>query len=150
MNVDDSDKMTSDASPGSSDGFFLRTLSLVVVAAGAVGSIALMLRAGQRTPRLLLVLFIIWVLSPFVALVWANNASKRWTAVTRAAVYCVTLVVALGSLMVYGELVDLRPAGSANAFLWVAVPPASLVFLTLVVSLAALISRQRSRRGSEV
>ena len=46
----------------------LRAVALIEVVAGAVGSVGLTLRAGQRSPRLLLVLFTIWVLSPFVAL----------------------------------------------------------------------------------
>ena len=50
----------------------LRGMALIAVVAGAVGSLGLMLRADQRTPRFLLVLFFFWVLSPFVALAWAN------------------------------------------------------------------------------
>lgn len=74
--------------------------------------------------------------------------SKRWSAVTRATLFCVTLVVTLGSLAIYGELVALKPPGSANAFLWVAVPPASWVFMAIVVPMAALISGRLSRRGT--
>ena len=128
----------------------LRAMSLVALVAGAVGSLGLMLRAGQRTPRLLLAAFIVWVLSPFAALLWANIVSKRWSAVTRAALYCVTLIVAVGSLVIYSEVVVVRPRGSANAFLFVAVPPASWVFMTIVVTLAALGSHRRSRQGSSV
>ncbi|HEV8482076.1 MAG TPA: hypothetical protein VGV87_00850 [Blastocatellia bacterium] len=127
MSIDGPEQMTSEARRERLDGGFpgfLRAVSLVPVVAGAVGSLGLMLRAGQRTPRLLLVLFIIWVLSPFAALIWANMVSKRWSVVTRATLYCVTLVIALGSLAIYGELVVLKPAGSANAFLFVIVPPA--------------------------
>ena len=124
----------------------LRGTSLVAVAVGAVGSVGLMLRAGQRTPRLLLVLFTIWVLSPFVALLWANMVAPRWSAVTRAALYCVTLVVSLGSLAAYADLVVIRPPRSANAFPFVAVPPASWVFMTVVVAMAALVSRRLARR----
>ena len=126
----------------------LRAVALIAGVAGATGSLGFMLRAGQRTPRLLLLLFTIWVLSPFVALVWANMVSKRWSVVTRATLYCVTLVVTLGSLAIYGELVVLRPPGSANAFLFVVVPPASWVFMAIVVPMAALISGKLSRRGA--
>jgi len=146
-------EITTKASRGRPDGGFLgllRAVALIAVIAGAAGSVGLMLRAGQRTPRFLLVLFTIWVLSPFVALLWANLVSKRWSVVTRATLYCVTLVVTLGSLATYGELVDLRPPGSANAFLYVVVPPASWVFMTIVVSMAALISGRVSRRGTGV
>jgi hypothetical protein len=125
----------------------LRAVALIAVVAGAVGSLGLMFRADQQTPRFLLVLFVFWVLSPFVALAWANVVSKRWPVLTRAALYGVTLFITLGSLACYGELIS-PPPGSAGAFMFVAVPPASWLLMTLVVSMAALISRRRSRRGA--
>ncbi len=128
----------------------LRAAALITVVAGAGGSLGLMLHAGRRTPRLLLVAFVIWVLSPFVALLWASRLSKRWPVVTRATFYWAAILVSLGSLAVYSGIIDLKPAGSANAFLFVAVPPASWVFMTIVVSVAALISGRLSRRVASV
>jgi hypothetical protein len=147
MSMNDPGEMTSRANRGTLAGGFLgilRAVALIATVAGAVGSLGLMLRAGQRTPRFLLVLFIIWVLSPFAALLWANMVSKRWSVVTRATLYFVTLVVALASLAIYSELVVVRPPGSANAFLFVIVPPASWVFMAIVVPMAALISGRLS------
>lgn len=125
----------------------LCAVALIAVAAGAVGSLGLMFRADQHTPRFLLVIFVFWVLSPFVALAWANVVSKRWPILTRAALYGVTLFITLGSLACYGKLI-LPPAGSPRAFVFVAVPPASWLFMTTVVSIAASISRRRSHRSS--
>ena len=124
-------------------------MALMVVAAGAAGSLGLMFRADQRTPRFLLVLFVFWILSPFVALAWANIVSKRWSFLTRTTLYVVTLVITLGSLAFYGKFI-LPPAGSPRAFVFVAVPPASWLLMTIVVSIAALISRLRSHRGAGV
>jgi hypothetical protein len=121
-------------------------MALVAVGVGAVGSLGLMFRASERTPRFLLVIFVFWVLSPFVALAWANVVSKRWPVLTRGTLYGVTVVVTLGSLACYGKLI-LPPARSPRAFMFVAVPPASWLFMTIVVSMAALISRRRSHRG---
>jgi hypothetical protein len=126
---------------------FLRAVAQIAMVAAAVGSLGLMLRAGRRTPRLLLVVFVFWVLSPFVALAWANMAAKRWSVPTRATFYCVTLVVALGSLALYGGLVAM-PQGSAPAFVFVAVPPASWLLTAIVVPIAALLSRRRSGPGA--
>jgi hypothetical protein len=148
MSVNGSGEITSEASRAKPDGGFpgvLRALALVAVIAGAVGSVALMLRAGQRTPRFLLVLFVIWVLSPFVALAWANMVSKRWPVLTRATLYCVTVVITLCSLAIYGGVIP-PPAGSPHAFIFVAVPPASWLFMAIVVSTAALISRRLSHQ----
>ncbi len=124
----------------------LRAAALIAVLAGAVGSVGLMLRAGQRTPRLLLVLFFFWVLSPFVALVLAHVVSKRWSVLTRATLYSVMLVVTLGSLAIYGDDA-LRPRKAQAAFWYVLVPPASWLLIAIVVPIAALISGRLSRRG---
>lgn len=145
MSIDGSGKITSEANRGKPDDGFLdrlRGVALMVVAAGAAGSLGLMFRADQRTPRFLLVLFVIWILSPFVALAWANMVSKRWPVLTRATLYGVTLVITLGSLAFYGKFIS-PPAGSPRAFVFVAVPPASWLLMAIVVSAAALISRRR-------
>jgi hypothetical protein len=118
----------------------LRAAALVAVVAGAAGSVGLMLRAGRRTPRFLLVLFVIWVLSPFVALAWAGVVSKRWPVPARVTLYCVALVLALGSLAIYGGLVS-PPAGSARAFVFVAVPPISWLLMAIAVPTAAVLAR---------
>jgi len=146
MSINGPSEIPSEAGRGRPAGGFLgllRVVALIAVVAGAVGSLVLMLRAGRSTPRLLLVVFVIWVLSPFVALLWANMVSKRWSVVTRTTLYCVTLVVTLGSLAFYGELVVVKPPGSANAFLFVVVPPGSWLLMTIVVPIAAFISRRR-------
>ncbi len=77
--------MTSEVSRGTPERGFLgllRSAALIAMVAGAVGSIGLMLRGGQHTPRLLLVLFTVWVFFPFLALGWANLISKRWSVLT--------------------------------------------------------------------
>ena len=126
----------------------LRAVALIAVVGGAVGSVGLMLPAGKRTPRFLLVLFTIWVLSPFVALAWANVVSKRWSVPTRATLYGVTLVLTLGSLAIYGHVIVVAPSGSSNAFVFVVVPPGSWVLMTVVVPMAALASGRMQRRGA--
>ena len=128
----------------------LRMAALIAVGVGAAGSVGLTLRASERAPRFLLVLFIIWVMSPFAALAWANLVSQRWSVLTRAMLYGVSFVTVLSSLAIYGGVVS-PPAGSPHAFIFVAVPPVSLLLMALlmamVVALGALISRRLSRRA---
>ena len=150
MNKKDLNETTSSVGQGSFErGLIsvLRATSIIALAVGATGSLFFMFRAGQQTPRLLLILFTIWVLAPFAALLWAARASKRWSALTRGTLYYVTLIVALSSLAIYGEWVNVRPPGSANAFLFVAIPPLSLLFIAIILPLAALISGKFSQRG---
>ena len=149
MSINGRGEMTSKVSLGRPEGGFLgplRAAALIAVLAGAAGSVGLLLRAGQRSPRLLLVLFLIWVLAPFVALVLAHVVSKRWSVLTRATLYSVMLVVTLGSLAIYGYDA-LRPRKAQAAFWYVLVPPVSWLLVAIVVPIAALISGRLSRRG---
>jgi len=123
----------------------LRAVALVAVVAGALGSFGLMLWVGHRNPsRVLIVLFAIWDLSPFVALLLADMVAKRWSVITRTTLHIVMLVLALISLALYGDVV-LRPR-SQPAFMFLVVPLGSWLLMTVVVSIAALISGRLSRR----
>jgi biotin transporter BioY len=110
---------------------------------GAVGSIGFLFHASHRTPRLLLALFVLWVLSPFVIGVLADAVSRRWSVLTRATLYGVMLVVTLGSLAIYLDDA-LKTRKAQAAFVFVAVPPASLLLIGIAVPAAALVSRKRS------
>ena len=143
--------MTSKVNGGGPDGGFpalLRHAALIAALAGAVGSLGLMFSAGRRNPSYLLkFLFAVWVLSPFLALLWANVASKRWSVVMRATVFVLTLAIALGGLVVYGAHVFgyLR---AKTGFVFLVVPAASWLLIAFVVPIAALIyGRLSSRKG---
>src|ERR1017187_6810870 len=150
MSINGRGEMASKVSRGRPEGGFLgllRAAALIAVLAGAVGSVGLMLHAGRRNDsRILLVLFALWVLSPFMALVLANVVSKRWSVLTRATLYSAMLVLTLGSLAIYGD-VALGPPRAQTAFVFVVVPPASWLLIAIVVPLAAQISGRRARRG---
>lgn len=141
--------MASKVSRGRTDGGFLGLLqgaALIAVLAGAVGSVGLMLHAGRHNhSRILLVLFALWVLSPFVTLVWVNVVSKRWPVLTRATLYGVMLILTLSSLTIYRD-VALGAPRAKTASVFVVVPAASWLLIAIVVPIAALLSRRPSRR----
>ena len=144
--------MTSEVSPGKTDGGFLRllrTAAYIAALIGAIGSVGFTLRAGHRNPsRLLITLFVLWVLSPFIAMLFGNFMFKRWPALIRAALHTVVLILSLVSLAIYGQ-VALGPPRAKTAFVFVVVPPLSWLLMAIAVSAAALISRRRSRaRGA--
>jgi hypothetical protein len=149
MSINERGEMTSSADRGTPEvGYLgrLRAVSLIAVLAGAAGSLGFLLRSGRSTPQSLLVIFVLWVLFPFMALVWANLVSKRWPVVTQATLYTVTLVLTLGSLAIYGAVaLGLSTARPAAVFLLV--PAATWLLTAIAVSMAAVISRRRSRRG---
>jgi hypothetical protein len=124
----------------------LRIAALIAITVSLALSICLFLRAGQRTPRLLLLAMAVWVLSPFAILAWLNLVSKPWPILSRVAVHCVTLVITLGTLAVYGDdAVGHRRAQAA--FVYVIVPPVSWLLMAVTIAVPALIVRRRSRQS---
>ena len=142
--------MTSNVSRGMPEAGWLRVLrgaALIAVLAGAAGSVGLMLRAGRRQDsRVLILLFGIWVVSPFLAAVWANVISKRWPVVARAALYGMMLVITLGSLAIYGDVAFGHPRVKTG-FIFLVVPFASWLLLAVAVALAAVVSGGLAHRG---
>ena len=141
--------MTFEVRPGRPESGYLgvlRTAALIAVLAGAAGSVGLMLRAGRRNQsQILMLLFGIWVLSPFVAAFLAHVFSKRWPVVARATLYAVMLALTLGSLTIYGDFVFGRLQAKAGS-VFLVVPFASWLLIGIVG--AMVISGRRSRRGT--
>jgi phage-related holin len=124
----------------------LRAAGRIALLLGAAGSISLLFHASQHPPLFLLVLFVIWVLGPFVALGVADRISKRWSNLTRKILYIAMLVVALSTLSVYGDdAVGRRTAHPA--FVYVVVPPVSVAFIAIALLIAAVLSGPRSSRS---
>jgi hypothetical protein len=129
------------------DGGFLRAAALAAAALGATGSVALMLRAGHGNPsRVLILMFVVWVLSPFALFVAADAAGKRWSAPARTALRAATIVVALVSLAVYGDVV-LGPPRPKIARFFLVLPPASVLFAAAVVGAARFLSKSPGKRA---
>jgi len=107
------------------------------VVVGATASIGLMLHVGRRNPsRTLLVLFAVWVLSPFVGLALAAGGSPRWLVAAREKVHVVMLIVVLGSLAIYGQ-VAFGPPRPRPAFAFLVVPLASWGLIVTTLGMAA-------------
>ncbi len=123
----------------------LRTVALIAAVVGGAGSVTFLLQAGSRNSALILlvVLFSIWVLSPFIVLLWAIFRSTRFPETTRSTLYGATIGLAFASLAIYSRLIDVKPAGSPNTFLFVAVPPASWAVIAIVMSIATMRSRKQ-------
>jgi hypothetical protein len=125
----------------------MRATTLIVALFGAGGSLGLMLWVGRRNNSLiLLALFAIWVLSPFVALLIANVASKSWATITRATLYSLTLVLTLGSLAVYGNAA-FGPPRDKPAAVFLITPIASWLLIAILLAIAMLKSRRPQGRN---
>lgn len=119
---------------------FLRTAAVTAMLAGAGGSLGLMLYAGRhQNSRILLLLFAVWVLSPFVAAVMADAVSKRLPILARATMNVVMLVLTLGSLAIYW-LVAFGHIKAKIGFIFLVVPLTSLLLIAVAVLIAWWIS----------
>jgi len=94
-----------------------------------------------------MLIFVVWVLSPYVALFLAHAFSTRWSSLTRAAVYSLMLVVALGSLIVYGHDA-VRPRLAQAAFVYVMVPPTSCLLIAAALGITAFLSGRLRAPGN--
>jgi len=124
----------------------VKVASLIAAVIGAGASVGLFLNASRTTPPLLRILLGVWILAPFVALAWANLVSKHWSVLSRTALYCVTIIVALGASAFYDGLIS-TPTGSPRGFVFVAVPAGSWLLTAIVVLIAALLSTRRLPRS---
>lgn len=121
----------------------LKAMALLAVVVGAVGSLGWMFYAGRRNPSLfLMALFTGWVLSPFVALWVATVYSKRWSSLTRVALYSLMLLIPMGSLIVYSGA--LSPPGTKPAFVFLVIPLLSWLLMTTVIPSVEFLVRRRS------
>ena len=122
----------------------LRSAALIAIVFGAIGSVGLLRHAQQHPPPLIVVGFVVWVLAPFVLLAIANLFSARWPAKLRTILCLVTLFITIASLAIYlDDNISHRPA--KPAFVYVAVPPVSVIVSALVLGIATLMGRGRKR-----
>lgn len=62
----------------------IRTAALIAVVVAAAGSLAFMFHVSRYQRSLILIVFFtVWVLAPFLALLWAEVRSKYWSPVAR-------------------------------------------------------------------
>ena len=113
--------------------FPVRPVLLLATAA----SLVLMYRAGHRNPSVVLMLmFTVWVSSPFIALDAVNSLAQRWSHRSQTLLRTTAIVVALGSVCLYG--VDaLRPLWPKAALLYLVVPTVSWIAIVAATAVAA-------------
>jgi hypothetical protein len=116
----------------------LPSAALWSVVVGAICAVGLTTYAGARvgSPPVLRLLFAVWVLSPFAAILTGFAISTSWRPSMRVALQTITLVTAAGSSLAYAyfALGAARPATAA----FVLIPPASWLFAAVVLGITAL------------
>lgn len=110
----------------------LRTVGYVLLMASVAGSLYYMLESGRnQKSTILILLFIMWVSSPFIGLAIINYVSRTWQVTKQLILVALTVLISVGSLVFYSRLISLpnvRPA-----FIFLVVPLASWIIIAVDV-----------------
>ena len=122
----------------------LRTIALAIDSIGAIGSLYFMFNASRNQNSILLItLFTGWVISPFISFFVANKISNRWTPRTRSNLYWLTIILTIGSLVVYSGV--LMPSKTKLTFIFLVVPLISLLFIIITILIARKSTNKKHR-----
>ena len=112
----------------------VRSLALGVATAGALGSLAFTLQAGGHNVSVILILlFSVWVLSPFILLIIFCLRSGNWSARARISLYMIMMMISLISLLFYGGLIFF--SGAKPAFVFLVIPLISWIISLTVYAI---------------
>ena len=99
----------------------LRIIAIIILFAGGVVSAWFTFGAGLNNHSILLkIFFLIWILSPFLALIRVFSISGHWSASRRGLLYNLMLFVAFVSMIAYSGEWNLP--GMKPAFLFLVIP----------------------------
>jgi len=123
----------------------LRTSAFTAAVVATLISTGLMLRACRfNASGIALALIAVWILSPMAALVCADVVARRRPIFGQATVYRLMLIVASGSVIVYGidAFVPLSPRAG---FPYALVPLVSWMLIVVVLAIAAFKTHARAK-----
>ncbi len=121
----------------------LRITAMIIMAIGAIGSLYIMFNASRNQKSILLIaLFTVWVLSPFIGFFLTMKISNRWTTAARTSLYWLMIILTISSLIAYGGAFNTPQ--TKNAFRFLVVP----FLLWLILIIAFLITRRSSSKNN--
>lgn len=110
-------------------------VAVLSVMAGAGVSVGFTVFTGRyNSSVLLIVLFVGWVLSPYIALLLFNAVATRWSVLKRLALHSLMILITLGSLVLYCGLWQVP--GAKPAFVFLIVPLLSWFLMGTAVLVA--------------
>jgi len=120
----------------------LRAMVRAGVWIGAVGSLGFTLYAGRHNSSILLiVLFAVWVVSPFAGLWLAERSAERVPAGIAASMRGSALVIMVCSLGIYGAAAIQGPS-HLTTFAFLAVPAASWLAIVPLLIASRMVARR--------
>lgn len=111
---------------------------------GAVSSAALMIYAGRKSPQhLIIALFVIWVVFPFLAMLVAAMPAREWPELRQRALYRFMIGVSVISPLAYA-IAAFVPIGTRPTPIFVMVAPITVVSLAVTILAAMRMNRTRA------
>jgi hypothetical protein len=99
----------------------LNTSARILTLLGALVSLVFMFNAGHNQKSvILMILFTIWVLAPFVGLFLILTIYNRWKVHYPGSIYWLMIIISIGSMVAYSGL--LIPSGTKAAFIFLVFP----------------------------
>lgn len=121
----------------------LRGAAVAAAIVGATGSIYLLSRAGSHQPSIILwILFIGWILLPWIALLFAWRSNRRWLMQVRKVLYW--LMIGMASVSLPGYAGVFSPPNTKLAFVFLVGPLLSWAVIGIFVVIVWI----RSRAGN--
>ena len=109
-----------------------RTVSILFLVIGAIGSLGFMFYTGRNNPSVILqILFTLWVLSPYGALLILDRISKRRSYLDQKLIYSFTVFLTILSLIGYSGI--LIPPTSKPAFVFLVIPFVSWILIGAIL-----------------
>ena len=126
----------------------VRAVSIIVLLICALISMWLTIYAGRHNNSSLLVtMFALWVIFPFVILLIEFLISKSWTGRKQRLLYSLMIIISLLSLLVYSNI--LSPAGTKTAFVFLAFPLLSLLVILALTPVFSLLIKKLKRQNKK-
>ena len=120
------------------------------LAIAGITSLALMVHAGRHQRSVILILlFVGWVVSPFLGLLYGYLSSRDWSSSARRTLHALTLAVVFICPGIYA----LAAFGYTNlkmGFVFLVVPLACWVLIGLLFCVALLSSRNSLRKPTQI
>ncbi len=126
----------------------LRTIALTSSLIGTIMSLYFMFRAGSNQKSIVLIgLFTIWVLSPFMGLFIAHKVTSIWTVITRPLLYWLMLGLTIVSLIAYSGLAKIP--NTKPAFIFLVLPFVSWLTILTIFLIANQLKQKKSMRSKK-
>ena len=109
-----------------------KALSWSALLIGSAGSLGLTLFHGRHNHSILLVsMFGLWVLSPFLMLGWTYGKSRAWDQVSRRTLQVLIWIIPLFSCIAYSGIIN--PPGIKATAVFLLVPLLSWILLAICI-----------------